>query len=102
MTRTHRVGTLTLGGMLITFGTIFLLRIFLPNLTFDIIFKLWPIIFIFLGLEILIANFTRKEEKLVYDKTAFALLIILSFFAMGMAITEFCLEAASRHLVISV
>lgn len=100
MTRTHRVGTITLGGMLVVFGMLFLLRIFITSITFDIIFKLWPIIFIFLGLEILIANFTQKEEKLVYDKTAFALIIILSFFAMGMAITEFCMEYAKLQITL--
>jgi UDP-N-acetylmuramyl pentapeptide phosphotransferase/UDP-N-acetylglucosamine-1-phosphate transferase len=100
MTKTHRVGTLTLGGMLITFGILFFLRIFITGITFDIIFKLWPLILIFLGIEILVANFTQKEEKLIYDKTAFALIIILSFFSMGMAITEFCMECANLHLTI--
>lgn len=98
MTKTHRVGTLTLGGMLVTFGLLFLLRIFLQDLSFEIIFKLWPVIFIFLGLEILFANFIQKEEKLIYDKTAFALIIILSFFAMGMAMVEFIIENVNNHL----
>ena len=91
MTKTHRVGTITLGGMLITFGVLFLLRIFFVTLSYSIIFKLWPVIFIFLGFEILIANFKQKdgEAALIYDKTAFALIIILSFFAMGMSIVEF-------------
>ena len=101
MIKTHRVGTLTLGGMLITFGLLFLLRIFLTDLSFEIIFKLWPIIFIFLGLEILFANFIQKEEKLIYDKTAFALIIILSFFAMGMSIVEFIIENVNTHLHVS-
>ena len=101
MTNTHRIGTITLGGMLITFGILFLLRIFVASITFDIIFKLWPMIFIFLGLEILIANFRQKDLKLIYDKTAIALIIILSFFAMGMAITEFCLECANLHIAVN-
>ena len=97
--RTHRVGTFTLGGMLVVFGVLFMLRLFFSALSYDIIFKLWPIIFIFLGIEILIANFNQKENsKLVYDKTAFALIIILSFFAMGMAIAEFCLNYAGTHI----
>jgi len=94
--KTRRVGTFTLGGMLIVFGILFLLRIFFADLSYDVIFKLWPIVFIFLGSEILIANFNQKEEsKMIYDKTAFALIIILSFFAMGMAITELCIKYAS-------
>lgn len=99
--RTHRVGTLTFGGMLIVFGILFLLRLFISGITFDIIFKLWPIIFIFLGIEILIANFIQKDGALIYDKTAFALIIILSFFAMGMALVEFCMEYSNLHFTIS-
>lgn len=101
MTKTHRVGTITLGCMLITFGILFLLHLFITGITYEIIFKVWPIILIFLGLEILIANFTQKKEKLIYDKTAIALIIILSFFAMGMAIAEFCLEYTSAHITIT-
>lgn len=100
MARSHRVGTFTLGGMLITFGIIFLLRIFISAISFSIVFKLWPIIFIFLGLEILIANFNQKEDKLVYDKTAFALIIILSFFAMGMSMVEFIMDQVNRGMTI--
>ncbi|HHV11123.1 MAG TPA: hypothetical protein GXX75_12670 [Clostridiales bacterium] len=98
MVRTHRVGTFTLGGMLVSFGIIFLLRIFIQTISYGVIFKLWPIIFIFLGMEILIANFNQKEDKLVYDKTAFALIIILSFFAMGMSMIEFIMEQVNRGL----
>ncbi len=100
MARSHRVGTFTLGGMLITFGIIFLLRIFISAISFSIVFKLWPIIFIFLGLEILIANFNQKEDKLVYDKTAFALIIILSFFAMGMSMVEFIMDQVNRGITL--
>lgn len=86
--------------MLIVFGLLFLLRIFLSTISYEIIFSLWPIIFIFLGIEILIANFKIKGEKLIYDKTAFALIIILSFFAMGMAVTELCIRYAGSHIAV--
>jgi len=98
--KTHRVGTITLGGLLILFGVLFLLRIFIASITYGIIFKLWPIIFIILGIEILIANYKAKDSKLVYDTAAIALIIVLSFFAMGMAITDFCLEHAGAHITI--
>jgi UDP-N-acetylmuramyl pentapeptide phosphotransferase/UDP-N-acetylglucosamine-1-phosphate transferase len=97
MTKTHRVGTITLGGMLIIFGVLFLLRLFIPGMTYDLIFRLWPLLFLFLGGEILIANF-RQQDKLVYDKTAFVLIILLTFFAMGMAIVDFCINTAYRHI----
>ncbi len=38
--RTHRVGSLTLGVMLITFGILFLLSSFTLNLSYEFIFKL--------------------------------------------------------------
>ena len=97
MIKTHRVGTITLGGMLIIFGVLFLLRLFIPGMTYDLIFRLWPLLFLFLGGEILIANF-RQHDKLVYDKTAFVLIILLTFFAMGMAIVDFCINTAYRHI----
>lgn len=102
--RTHRVGSLTLGVMLITFGILFLLSSFTINLSYEFIFKLWPIIFIFLGFELLYANFKSTEpnqsHKLVYDKTAVFLIIILSFFAMGMAIAELCINYANLNLIL--
>lgn len=89
MVKTHRVGTITLGGLLITFGVLFLLRIFFLDISYEIIFRLWPVIFIFLGIEILVANLKQKGDQLIYDKTAFFLIILLSFFAMGMSIVDF-------------
>lgn len=100
MTKQHRVGTITLGGMLVVFGVLFILHLFFTGISYEIIFKLWPVVLIFLGSEILIANITQKENKLIYDKTAFALIIILTFFAMGMAFTEMCMEYANVHITL--
>ena len=100
MAKTHRVGTITLGGMLITFGIMFLLRIFVETISYEFIFHLWPIVFIFLGLEILIANFRQKETKLIYDTTAIVLIVILSVFAMGMAAVDYCMDITQSHLTI--
>jgi UDP-N-acetylmuramyl pentapeptide phosphotransferase/UDP-N-acetylglucosamine-1-phosphate transferase len=100
MVKTHRVGTFTLGGLLIVFGILFLLRIFYIGITYDLIFKLWPTIFIFLGGEILIANFKEQGEKLLYDKTAFVLIFVLSFFAMGMAVVDYCLNFAYNYITV--
>ncbi len=97
----HRIGTFTLGILLIIFGLLFLARIFFPELSYEIIYKLWPVIFIFLGSEILFANFRQKApDQLIYDKTAIALIILLSFFAMGMAIAEFIIEHPHFEAVI--
>lgn len=100
MIKTHKVGTVTLGTMLIVFGILFLLRIFITDITYEFIFKLWPIIFVFLGLEILIRNFSQKDEKFIYDKGAVVLIILLSFFAMSMAASEFFINYANSHIVL--
>lgn len=94
-----KIGTFTFGIMLIIFGVLFIFRIFYPNFSYEIILKFWPIMFIFLGFEILIANHKIEESELIYDKTAFILIIILTFFAMGMAIAEISLNYASRYLI---
>lgn len=98
MARTHRIGTITLGCLLITFGVLFLMRLFFANITYEMIFKFWPLIFIFLGIEILIANYKQKDDPLVYDKTAFSLIIILSFFAMGMSIVDFIMTQVNQNV----
>lgn len=94
--RTHRVGSLTAGFSMIAFGVLFLLHGFGSLLTLERIFCFWPVILIGLGLELLASNAMGK--KLVYDKGAVFLLILMSFFSMGMAIAEFCLKHAEAYL----
>ena len=40
--RTHRVGSITLGSALVLFGILFLVHLFVPVLTYEIIFHIWP------------------------------------------------------------
>lgn len=89
--KTHRVGSITLGLALVLFGSLFLVHMFVPALDYQLIFHLWPCIFIMLGIEVLLGN--RKEgEGFVYDKAAIALIIILSLFAMTMGAVDFSME----------
>lgn len=62
MTKTHRVGAFTLGCILIFFGILFLVHMIFPALSYEIIFHLWPCIFILMGLEILITQFWLIEN----------------------------------------
>ena len=82
--RTHRVGTVTFGLVLIVMGALFLLRMMFPVLDYELIFRLWPLLFISLGTEILISS-RRAQDRLVYDGAAVFLLIVLVLFAMAMA-----------------
>ena len=83
-TGTHRVGTVTFGLVLVVMGVLFLLEMIFPVLGYELIFRLWPLIFISLGIEVLLSS-RRAEERLVYDGAAIFLLILLVLFAMGMA-----------------
>ena len=83
ISRTHRVGTITTGIMLIGFGVLFILHLFLSTISYEFIFKLWPLTLIGLGVEILLANFAK--DKVIYDKGAVILMMLVTFFAMGMA-----------------
>ena len=86
ITRTHRVGSITTGIMMIAFGVMFIMHLFFNSISYDLIFKLWPIILIGLGIEVLLSNLAK--DKIVYDKGAIFLMFMLAIFAMGMAGAE--------------
>ncbi len=86
--RTHRVGTITCGAMFILYGVLLLAHIVLPKLDYKVLFDLWPIALICLGVEIL-ASCTRKNQetgRIVYDFPAVLLVMLMAFFVMGMAL----------------
>lgn len=86
--RTHRVGTVTLGFGLIVFGTLFFIHMILPALRYEIIYKLWPIMLIGLGVEVLLTNVKIQRDAFIYDKGAIFLMIVICFFSMMMATFE--------------
>ncbi len=81
--RTHRVGSVTLGLMLVIFGIVFLARLFVPSLTYDAIWHLWPCTLISLGIEVLVSTF--RAEKSRYDGWGILLIFLITIFTMGMA-----------------
>lgn len=81
--RTHRVGTITAGLMLVVFGMLFLLHMFLDTVTYTMIFRLWPVILISLGVEILLSQ-VQKNKTLVYDRGAVFVMICMMIFSMIM------------------
>lgn len=88
MTKTHRVGAFTLGCILIFFGILFLVHMIFPALSYEIIFHLWPCIFILMGLEILITQFSKEKITYIYDKGAVFLLILMAFLASAMTFLD--------------
>ena len=80
----HRVGSVTFGLVLVVMGVLCLLRLIFPLVDYELIFRLWPVVFICLGVEVLISS-RRPERRVVYDGAAIFLLILLILFAMSMA-----------------
>lgn len=79
--RVHRVGTITLGLCLVIFGVLFLLKMVWSGIDYLMIMRLWPMVFVFLGVEVLLSC---KKSNVVYDKAGIVLLTCLIFFAMVM------------------
>lgn len=96
--RVHRVGSVTTGMTMIGFGILFLLRLCFEWISYEIIFKLWPLILVGLGIEILISNFA--DRKYVYDKAAVFLLILVTFFSVCMAGVDVCCTYLAAELPI--
>lgn len=83
--RQRRVGTVTLGAVLVLYGIVFLLHSFIEGLSYYFILRLWPVIFLVLGIEVLISSIRFKEQEFKYDFAAIIIICILIMFAMGMA-----------------
>lgn len=92
--RVHRVGTVTSGIVLIIYGAMFLLHTIFPIIKYRFIFRLWPTIFIILGLEILAGNAKVQKEssRFVYDFPAVILIILLMLFAMVMGVIDCAIQ----------
>ena len=94
--RSHRVGSVTAGISMIGYGVMFLMHLFLDTVDYRMMFSLWPVMLIVLGLELLLSNFSTK--KVVYDKAAIFLLILMTFFSMGMGIADECFRWAELQM----
>ncbi len=94
MIKGRRVGTFTTGIVLVIFGIMFLLRLMYPSISYLRIASLWPLILVLLGIEIIATYLINKEEVMKYDFSAIILIILLSFFAMGMG----CMEYVITHM----
>lgn len=95
--KTHKVGTLTLGVTLISSGILFLLHFFSVTISYEFILRLWPIMFIFLGLEVLYHYFRYTDEKLEISGGSIFILFLVSCFAMAMAFMDITLEYVKTY-----
>ncbi|URZ01881.1 hypothetical protein CLAUR_018780 [Clostridium felsineum] len=78
----RRVGTLTFGILLIASGIAYLCINILGLPIYNMLLKLWPLVFILLGFETLFLNHLsiKKNTTLRYDFISFILIFITLFF----------------------
>lgn len=98
--RTHRVGTITAGLCMVVFGVLLLLHSLFDLIEYQMIFSLWPVVLIGLGVELLLSNCFAKQ--IVYDKGSVVLLILMTFFAIGMAVADVCIEMTELQMLHSI
>ncbi|MBQ9885584.1 MAG: hypothetical protein IJM37_01795 [Lachnospiraceae bacterium] len=90
MTKIRRVGTFTLGSVLVIAGILFIVRMFVPALSYEVIFGFWPCVLILLGAEILFSLFRKKEDTVFkYDFAAVLIIFMTVGFSMCMAFVDF-------------
>ena len=92
--RTHRVGTFTSGFCMVGFGVLLLLHNLLDIMDYEMIFGLWPLILIGMGVELLLSNIFKS--KIVYDKAAVVLLFVMVLLVMVLAGVDVCMEATGK------
>jgi thiol:disulfide interchange protein len=91
--RIKRVGTLTMGLSLICAGVLFAIHLFIPGiLTYYYIFRLWPLILILLGAEVLFANMRNREDKILYDGWAIFIMALAMILAGTLAGCQILLD----------
>ncbi len=92
--RVHRVGSITTGLSMIVLGIAVLLHLIFGLISYEWIFRMWPLMIIGIGIELLLSNFSK--EKVVYDKAAIVLMFLVSFFAVCMAGMDMFLKYMSE------
>ena len=98
--RTHRVGAFTSGICMVAFGVMLLLHTLFHLVTYELIFDLWPLILIGMGIELLLSNLLKN--RIVYDKASIVLLFVMTLFVLCLAGADVCMEATEVYLNLGV
>ena len=73
-----RVGTITLAVALIALGILIFMSQISDTYTLDLALKLWPLVLILLGLEILWYRFMSKEEDVAIKYDIFSIFLVFT------------------------
>lgn len=79
-----RVGTFTAGFSLILIGVLWLANEFWQIPVGALLDNAWPIVLIFLGIEVLIHHLTRRDEPLKFDVGSLVFMFILTLISIGL------------------
>lgn len=84
--RKWRVGTLSLGILMIVLGVVMLLAQFKQMTILKMLLTWWPVILVLIGAEILVQICTAKEQqsKVRYDVFSIFMILAMIFFSVGM------------------
>lgn len=83
--RQWKVGTISMGILLIAVGVLLALQQINGISSISIILRWWPIILILIGIEVLTySHFTKQDSmKIKYDGLSIFIIIILIIFSLG-------------------
>ena len=93
--RTHRVGAFTSGLCMVGFGGLLLLHNLFHIMDYEMILRLWPLILIGMGIELLLSNVFKN--RIVYDKAAIVLLFVMTLLVLMLAGVDVCMEASKAY-----
>lgn len=96
----HRVGSITFGIIMIILGTLLLLKLIIPAITYTTILNFWPVTLILLGLEILIANTRSEHVTFQYDGWSIFYLFMIIGFTICIGVMDFVLTHFSQQLML--
>lgn len=104
--RRQRVGTLSLGILLIVLGILLLTAQFKQRLILDMLLIWWPLILVLIGVEILwyVYTSTEQEPKVKYDAFSIFIIMVIVFSSIGIyALTATgVVERVSRNIKSSI
>lgn len=86
MMKIKRVGTISMGVMLIAFGVILFLSLINKFSALNILLKMWPVILILIGLEVLWYRYASKDEGVVIKYDLFSIFLIFIILILNIGI----------------
>ncbi len=95
----RRIGSVTLGVSMIAFGVLFFLRTFTKLVSYEFVLKLWPLVLIIFGLEVLIAVGKKKGQTFKFDFVSLLMTALLLGSSACMAALQLLIEQYPNEIL---